>query len=183
MAIIMCTECGHDVSTHADKCQNCGCPMSVIAGNTNDSIKTVDIILEDAGRNRLEVIRFIQEISDPKKSFAEAENVVDKLPRAIIRSVDIELGKKTVAKLSEIGCYAKLEKSNNGNLTTELGKEKRESRIKSTFLFSKDKPLTCPHCGSTAVTTGSRGYSLVWGFLGSNKTVNRCGKCGHTWNP
>lgn len=43
--------------------------------------------------------------------------------------------------------------------------------------------LKCPKCGSTAVTTGARGYSLLTGFLGSGSTVNRCGKCGHTWKP
>ena len=46
-----------------------------------------------------------------------------------------------------------------------------------------DEILRCPRCKSTAITTGSRGYSLLWGFLGSNKTVNRCGKCGYTWKP
>lgn len=43
--------------------------------------------------------------------------------------------------------------------------------------------LKCPRCGSTAVTTGQRGFSILTGFLGSNKTVNRCGKCGYTWKP
>jgi predicted Zn-ribbon and HTH transcriptional regulator len=41
----------------------------------------------------------------------------------------------------------------------------------------------CPKCGSTAITAGQRGYSLLTGFLGSNKTVNRCANCGHTWKP
>lgn len=41
----------------------------------------------------------------------------------------------------------------------------------------------CPKCGSTSITTGSRGYSLFTGFLGSGKTVNRCGNCGYKWNP
>lgn len=39
----------------------------------------------------------------------------------------------------------------------------------------------CPKCGSTAITAGQKGYSLLTGFLGSNKTVNRCVNCGHTW--
>lgn len=43
--------------------------------------------------------------------------------------------------------------------------------------------LRCPKCGSTNVTTGSRGYSLLTGFIGSGKTVNRCGSCGHKWKP
>lgn len=42
---------------------------------------------------------------------------------------------------------------------------------------------TCPKCGSTAITAGQRGYTLMSGFLGSNKTVNRCANCGHTWKP
>ena len=43
--------------------------------------------------------------------------------------------------------------------------------------------LTCPKCGSTNVTTGARGWKWTTGFIGSSKTVNRCGNCGHTWKP
>lgn len=43
--------------------------------------------------------------------------------------------------------------------------------------------IRCPKCSSTQITTGSRGYSMVWGFIGSGKTVNRCAKCGHSWKP
>ncbi|MCI9067221.1 MAG: hypothetical protein HFI65_00780 [Lachnospiraceae bacterium] len=43
--------------------------------------------------------------------------------------------------------------------------------------------LRCPSCGSTAVTTGQRGYSAVYGFAGSARTVNRCGNCGYSWEP
>ena len=43
--------------------------------------------------------------------------------------------------------------------------------------------LHCPKCGSTSITTGARGVNWFWGFIGANKTVNRCGKCGHTWKP
>lgn len=43
--------------------------------------------------------------------------------------------------------------------------------------------LRCPKCGSVSITTGQKGYSLLTGFLGSNKTVNRCGNCGYKWTP
>lgn len=46
----------------------------------------------------------------------------------------------------------------------------------------KNKPK-CPKCGSTNITIGQRGYSIWTGFLGSNKTVNRCGDCGYSWKP
>lgn len=47
----------------------------------------------------------------------------------------------------------------------------------------KSNVLRCPKCGSTAITTGQRGFSLISGFWGSGKTVNRCGNCGYKWKP
>jgi uncharacterized C2H2 Zn-finger protein len=44
-------------------------------------------------------------------------------------------------------------------------------------------PLKCPRCSSTAVTIGTRGYSMITGFIGSGETMNRCGNCGHKWKP
>lgn len=43
--------------------------------------------------------------------------------------------------------------------------------------------ISCPKCRSTQITTGARGFSIVTGFMGANKTVNRCAKCGYTWKP
>lgn len=46
-----------------------------------------------------------------------------------------------------------------------------------------ETPVRCPKCSSTQITTGARGYSMMWGFMGAGKTVNRCAKCGHKWEP
>lgn len=43
--------------------------------------------------------------------------------------------------------------------------------------------IHCPKCDSTAITTGQRGFSIVTGFVGSNKTMNRCANCGYRWKP
>lgn len=43
--------------------------------------------------------------------------------------------------------------------------------------------VKCPRCGSTNITAGQRGFSLLTGFVGSGKTVNRCASCGHKWKP
>ena len=43
--------------------------------------------------------------------------------------------------------------------------------------------VRCPKCGSTSVTTQERGYSIMWGVLGSTKKKNLCQKCGYTWWP
>ena len=39
----------------------------------------------------------------------------------------------------------------------------------------------CPKCGSTSLATTNRGYSLVWGFVGSGQPMNVCQNCGHKW--
>ena len=65
-----------------------------------------------------------------------------------------------------------------------IGLEKRQAEATSRMMHKeKLNTLTCPKCGSTAVTTGQRGYSVITGFFGSGQTVNRCGKCGHKWKP
>ena len=46
---------------------------------------------------------------------------------------------------------------------------------------SKQGIPTCPKCGSTSIATINRGYSIVWGFIGSGKPINVCQHCGHKW--
>ena len=180
MAIIKCIECGHDVSTFADKCQNCGCPVSITLEEATNESNTFDVILEDACGDKLEAVRFIREVVTPPRGLREAIDIIESLPNTIVYSVSQADGREIVSKLSEIGCSARIEKSSN-----QPGSKNETCKCdaKSTFLFTKDQPLKCPRCGSTAITTGSRGYSLVWGFAGSGKTVNRCGKCGYSWKP
>lgn len=43
--------------------------------------------------------------------------------------------------------------------------------------------LRCPKCGSTSISTGSRGVNWTFGMIGASNTVNRCAACGHTWQP
>ena len=43
--------------------------------------------------------------------------------------------------------------------------------------------VKCPKCGSTAIQTMNRGYSLMTGFLGSGSPRNVCQKCGYKWKP
>ena len=58
-----------------------------------------------------------------------------------------------------------------------------EYQLKLKQFKNMDTKPKCPKCGSANITTGQRGYSLLTGFWGSNKTVNRCANCGHTWKP
>lgn len=68
----------------------------------------------------------------------------------------------------------------NNRHQKSISKEEKDDLIK----FCEDfNAVKCPKCGSTQISTGSRGYSMVWGFIGSGKTVNRCARCGHKWEP
>ena len=57
------------------------------------------------------------------------------------------------------------------------------SNYSSTIKIDNINTPKCPRCGSTSITAGQRGYTLLTGFLGSNKTMNRCANCGHKWEP
>lgn len=49
-------------------------------------------------------------------------------------------------------------------------------------IFEATRPK-CPKCGCTDIGVTNRGYSIVWGLLGSGKSMNVCKKCGHKWKP
>lgn len=61
-------------------------------------------------------------------------------------------------------------------------REEEAERRTQEYLAKKNLPK-CPKCGSTSITSGQRGYSLLTGFIGSGKTVNRCANCGYKWKP
>lgn len=71
------------------------------------------------------------------------------------------------------------------NAKAEAESQKRhEEYLAQRRVEEEDKnTIRCPKCGSIQITTGQRGYSLLTGFLGSNKTVNRCAACGYNWKP
>lgn len=48
---------------------------------------------------------------------------------------------------------------------------------------AEENKVKCPKCGSTAIATTNRGYSLLTGFIGSGKPMNTCQSCGYKWKP
>lgn len=48
---------------------------------------------------------------------------------------------------------------------------------------SVQNKVTCPKCGSTDISSGTRGFSIVTGFVGSGSPRNVCLKCGYKWKP
>ena len=152
--IIKCPECGKDVSDKIPACIHCGFP------------------LEHSGSNICEIYGKAYDLS----------KLLD-----IINGEEIYQSSrlmKTIRFLDDI-CGLRVDDAKR------LYKEIETTRkIPSSFTpnncpydTSAISTLRCPKCGSTAITTGARGISGFWGVIGASKTVNRCGKCGHTWEP
>lgn len=54
--------------------------------------------------------------------------------------------------------------------------------LKQQRIGNKDE-IKCPKCGSTSISVGQRGYSLLTGFIGSGSPRNICQNCGFKWKP
>lgn len=173
LALIKCVECGSEVSSYATVCPKCGCPV-IMSVNNKPQLYDIKVIA----------------VNNPKKIWVEgfvcqtrgvdgkiSEEIVAKTPFIMVRGTLESVASNVKRILQNEGCTVEVIESGCTNI------EFTEEQLKNTNLYKKYQPLTCPRCGSTAVTTGSRGYSLVWGFTGSGKTVNRCGKCGYSWKP
>lgn len=177
MALIRCIECGNEVSSYANVCPKCGCPVQKSIDSENDG-KLFDVVVSSISNNDLGWIEgFICKIWDTNGDIACS--VVKQTPFCIANGVAIQTANEIKDLLEKEGSVISIEDS-------KMAKEMYTiDQVKETGLYKKyhPLPLTCPRCGSTAITTGSRGYSLVWGFAGSGKTVNRCGKCGYSWKP
>lgn len=73
--------------------------------------------------------------------------------------------------------YVEIRKTHNDNNT------KREEQVVLNKTKVIEKPVCCPRCKSVQIQATNRGYSLLTGFIGANKTVNHCLKCGYSWKP
>ncbi|MDE6148644.1 MAG: ribosomal protein L7/L12 [Ruminococcus sp.] len=175
MSLINCPECNKQISNKAKSCPHCGFPVEEHTHfEIHNSTICYDIFIVSirGNENLLKTISYLRQIHG--LSLAEAKKITDNLPQTVFRNVSLNNAEKIKASLSELGCTIELKNSTITSIS--------DNQTISSYYDSKDK-IKCPRCGSTAITTGQRGFNIITGFLGSNKTVNRCGKCGHSWQP
>ena len=153
MALIICPECNREISDKATNCVHCGYPLQI----EKNYLCVID-------NKTYDLTRYVNEL-----------NIIDKNNKILIKQIADEIfwdlrclispgAEKLVEIILETGEAPKTFDSNYGRR-------------------SDDRKPRCPKCSSTSISTGSRGYSMVWGFVGSGKTVNRCANCGHKWEP
>lgn len=184
MALITCPECGKEVSDKAKMCPNCGYPIN---DPTVPDVKNNICAFKGQRYDLTEVLEYIE------KTYDENGYCVDpKTPAYFaLKRIIPTIGCDTNELLGYLARYRKVPDFNfipTGDPDKyRLIKPKDYDpnfNIHKAFEEEQKKLIPkCPKCGSTSITTGSRGYSLFTGFLGSGKTVNRCGNCGYKWEP
>lgn len=92
--------------------------------------------------------------------------------------------KKTINITSRTCEYCGFDGISSYLLERERKKQPSSYTTSSTVINSTvDDRVKCPKCGSASINTINRGYSIVWGFLGSGSARNVCQKCGYKWVP
>ena len=160
MALIECPECKNQISDKAVSCPHCGFPIS------NDILNSYSVILDICGINRAQVVHHLMRIQNIKMS--DAYNIINNTPYVIFKNTTNEKANEIKKTLEEVGAKVSIKNYDmndtlNGHIKTD--------------------EVCCPRCGSAQITTGQRGFSFLTGFMGSNKTTNRCANCGHSWQP
>lgn len=168
--LISCPDCGKQISRRADVCIHCGCPISYSDKNTIQKF-------------------YLVKRNNSKWLIGKASTLISRAwvinqHATGIKDLDIIASGITKDKAELLLNYL-TSHGGEGEIfedTTCIQENKEITRYIDNE-FNPNAPVTCPHCGSTQVVIGQRGYSMVSGFWGSQKTTNRCGKCGHTWQP
>lgn len=168
--LIKCPECGKDVSDKAHVCIHCGYPLEelgVTTPVTPSAPEQYSVLLRNLNnRNIITAIKIIRETTGADlptaKRLAESAKPIVK---ENLSKADADI---IVAKFTQNGIDAY-----TGNDTAT--KQAKDDNA--------PKPVVCPKCGSSSITTINRGHSALTGWLGSGTPINVCQNCGYQYDP
>lgn len=167
--LIPCPDCGMQVSRRAQVCIHCGCPLSQLSERSPRFY----------GVRKINDTRVIGKAS----TFIARAWVTNKLATGID---DVSILATGITKeRADLLLGFLISNGGKGEIFEDLNSTQENEEM--TFYIDRhlnaNAPVKCPRCRSSEVVTSQRGYNLVMGFIGSGKTVNRCGKCGYAWDP
>lgn len=197
MALIICPECGEKISDKSHICIHCGFPISENVGNkakVDNSIYDISILkkefdkFSDVNQNRIYQIfkwnyRICCDPSLENKPMPKFEGDKNIYGGDLVQMVGHMFnwwkknGKMYLTYKFLIECI------NHNFEYFEFNTADYAAVAPKPVPKPDPNIVRCPKCGSTSVTTQERGYSIMWGVLGSTKKKNLCQKCGYTWWP
>lgn len=169
MALIKCPECGREVSDRATACIHCGYPLQeaiISAPKSTNTAKKVVIPCQNDTGTKLTAIKVVRQVTG--LGLAEAKTLVERPVPVVVTGVDLEKANQIVGQFRREGINAQVADDNENIVVPD----KKLAKVPS-----------CPKCGSTSLATVNRGYSIVWGFLGSGTPMNVCQACGYKFKP
>jgi len=173
MALIKCPECGAEVSDKARACIHCGYPFDNTVSSDNSvqksNNKKVVIPCCKGANNELVAIKIVRQITG--MGLAEAKNLVESSNPVVVDKVDQYTAMQIAEQFISEGVNAQVIDSNE------------KIQVNNIQIKKEPQAPRCPKCGSTSIATVNRGFSLIWGFLGSGTPVNVCQSCGHKFKP
>lgn len=183
MSLIKCSECGKEISDKANACIYCGCPLehkedkyNIIIENLKGGIMVYNKIFKMV--ETINDISFVNNYTVIEHCICTSKGNIKEYPIKAFKCLSKQNADHLCRVMTSYGATIKIvpsEDTDIDDIGINIAMDKHRQRVTA--------PIKCPHCGSTSITTGQRGFSIVTGFLGSNKTVNRCGKCGYSWKP
>ena len=194
MALIKCPECGKEISDRAKQCIHCGYPLDE---NINENNEINEILSNINNETNKVICNILGE--DYDLTFLDEFLKQGKYYQLFLNSSKIKDGyfaKHDMKVLTYLWHYI----DEHDEIPNEITQQSIDSMKPTTNLDLMRRwkqweinpsikagiqlgQIVCPRCGSTSITTGQRGFSIITGFIGSNKTVNRCANCGNTWTP
>lgn len=174
MALIKCPECGSNISDKAHHCIHCGYPLDDSSNMLYDVIYNGFPSEKTKYDNQTMLIQCIRKIFDIQ-TLRDAKNIIDSPSYVLIKATTKDKANWVAGVLRQSSC--------NIEITHSDIKVESNTNNLDKYMQNPQCTIICPRCGSNQISTGSRGFSILTGFIGSNKTVNRCGKCGHSWTP
>lgn len=174
MALIVCPECGKQISDKASVCIHCGFPLASIESTRTEEQDFYCIVLKEV-RTRGDA--YYDKFLPLLKLFPDTYK--DYLFKTLPCTIGTGLTKENAEWLQHEFSTVR------ATVDIRIDDSCTEPNVKVNKYVEEGRSglVHCPRCGSTAVTTGQRGFSIVTGPIGSSKTTNRCSKCGRKWYP
>lgn len=183
--IIKCPECGKEISDKADHCIHCGCPLQ-----KHPNIDNNLMLYEGNLYDMTDAINFLKTFDF--KTWEMGHNNYSKLYEIVSKCLNLNGGGVVNELIGYLEHYKHVPDFNftpSGDVDKYITPEHPDyEKIKSGPSFNYLKPLNsskprCPKCGSTSIGITNRGYSILFGLLGSGTPMNVCMSCGHRWKP
>ena len=203
MALIECPDCGNKVSDKAAACIHCGCPL--------ESVKPIEVAKEpieiievpndikngNVSPDKVEIWsdKVVSIFGTERRTCNFADYVaVDKSAASIMCAFAVVVFKKNTKDPTFRNDTAQVKDPNRIHFCSGMFSYKKANEFvdklyeKIKEVFNKSEHSTtnkvcCPKCGSTNIATINRGFSIVWGVLGSGSARNVCQACGHKFKP